>query len=313
MTESQARDVKFFVEKHLESLPANKTRPEALKELLNEKVCDLLETKHWGISLASIHLDEATAKVVQKINKDNPHLPIVMWITLPDEDGYWLNETNIQITRRFTKDLENWVNQYKLNITGFGFDIEPPLDVMKNALKGPKNLALTIIDQQKKIHHNPQIRENFSQQLNDIISDVKHHGIPTEAYVLPWGWANLLGIIQKSDADYTFSMIYTDIATEPFARLIPKLLRKGQYPAFGGVGLAFNDGSLLGRDLIPGKVPKLNTQKELQRDMNIVAKMNPSNLDRFRIFALTGEEVINWTEESLKNVLKAQNSSFPRR
>jgi hypothetical protein len=54
-------------------------------------------------------------------------------------------------------------------------------------------------------------KENFRQALDDLISDVRHRGIPTEAYVSPWPTAKLFNVAPTTNADYDFVMVYTSL------------------------------------------------------------------------------------------------------
>lgn len=310
MTESQTRDIKFFVEKHPESLPINKTRPEVLRKLLNEEVCDFLETRKWGISLATIHLDEPTAKVIQEINKNHPRLPFVMWLVLPDEKGYWTNELNIQNSKRLTKDLENWINQYNLNIAGFGFDIEPPIDFIREANKeGLLHLAITAMKRKFKLETKYRFqKESFRQELTDLISDVHHKGIPTEAYVHPWPTAKLFSIAPSTNADYDFVMVYSSLFKDPLGQAIPKyLVGKSQYPALGNFADRIEQHD--GRKLTPKDEEFVTTPDKLQRDILNLAKRGQETgrnyLERFRVFALTGKPILEATDDALKKIKNA--------
>lgn len=317
MVESQTRDVKFLIEQPPETIPKNKTRPEVLKKILDEEVCDLLQINHHGLCLASYDIDEPTAKVIREINKNYPKLPIVMWVVLPEEDGYYISEKNIDKAKKFTQKLENWINNYSLEVTGFGFDIEPPLEVIKEM---QKNLALGLIKRKSDIltnkikrsinvlanKENPQA---FSQAINDLITDIKHKGISTEAYVPPSILAKLYGLNQKLEAHYTFAMVYSTFAKEPISHRIPTWLKPGQYPLFGVVGIySPNDLGNPVKEAYPGEIPRLNTGKELKRDIISVTKMGRKKgidyLEHFRILALTGPEVIKWTDEAIQEALK---------
>lgn len=315
MTESQTRDIKFFVEKHPEKL--NQPRPEALKQLLNDDVCDFLETRKWGISLATIHLDEPTAKVIQEINKNYPRLPFVMWLVLPDEKGYWTNELNIQDTKHLTKNVENWINQYSLEdaIAGFGFDIEPPIDFIRETNKdGILHLAITAMKRKLNLAtKNHFQKENFRQELDSLISDVKHDGIPTEAYVHPWPTGKLFSIAYSTKADYDFVMVYSSLFKGSLGEAIPKYLigenkeNEKRYPALGN----FSDTktNFDGRRLSINDEKFVSTPQELQRDILNIAKrsqkLKRDYLKRFRVFALTGKPILEATDDALKKIKNA--------
>lgn len=304
MVEVSTKDVKFFVEKHPESL--NKPRPEVLKELLNDEVCDFLETRKWGVSLATIHLGETTAKVIQDINKNHPRLPFVMWLVLPDRQGYWTNEASIKETKSLTKKLEDWINQYNLNIAGFGFDIEPPISFIREVQKSPIHLALNVMKRSFSLKTTQKFqKESFRQELNDLISDVRHKGIPTEAYVNPWPTAKLFNIAPSTSADYDFVMVYSSLFKGALGEAIPKyLVGKDQYPALGNFTHDMEQHD--GRKLSPKDENFITGTKELERDIINLAKKGEKDkrnyLERFRVFALTGKPILEATDDALKKI-----------
>jgi len=314
MVETASKDVKFFVEKHPESL--DKPRPEVLKELLNNEVCDFLNSRKWGVSLATIQLGETTAKVIQDINKNYPQLPFTMWLVLPDRQGYWTNESNINETKSLVKNVENWVNQYELNIAGFGFDIEPPINFIRETNKSPLHLALNAIkrDFSLRTTHKFQ-KENFRQELDDLISDVKHNGIPTEAYVHPWITGKLFNIAPKTNADYNFVMVYSSLFKNPLGQAIPKhFLDKDNEKQFPAIGNFTHDMKKHdGRKLVPNDEKSITGLKELERDITNLAQKSQKDgrnyLERFRVFALTGKPIIEATNSALEKI-KVASSNF---
>lgn len=338
MTESQRSDIKpdikFFVEKPKESLTI--PRPEALKELLNDEVCDFLATRKWGISLATIDLDEPTAKVIQRINKNFPSLPFVMWLTLPDEKGYWTNESNVQETKNLAKNVENWINQYKIEnaIAGFGFDIEPNIDFVREADKeGISHLALTLM--KRKFALKRSQKKNFREELTSLIKDVRDRGIPTEAYVNAGLTSFIYSVPRTTNADYNFVILYSSFYKDPLAKAIPQyfkyFLGKNEYPALGNFTDEIEKHD--GRRITLHDEEYMATPEKLQRDILSLVKGENSlerfidlsrgdqtkeknYLDKLRIFALTGPPILIATDKALKEaktMARKRNSSFLRR
>jgi hypothetical protein len=237
-----------------------------------------------------------------------------MWLVLPDEKGYWTNESNIQETKDLTKNLENWITQYKLQISGFGFDLEPPIDFSKETNKGISHLAIAAMKRKFNLATKNRFqKENFRQELDDLISDVRHKNISTESYVYPpWPSAKLFNVASSTNADYDFVMVYSSIWPDFIGQAILSkyFIGKSQYPALG----IFSDKTDQhdGRRMTPNDEKYVATPKELQRDIIKLAergqKTGRDYLKHFRVFALTGKPILEATDDALKKIKAAARS-----
>jgi hypothetical protein len=263
------------------------TRPEVLKNVLNPETCQFLADRNWGISIATIDLDEPTAQVIKEINTNFPHLPIVFWVVLPEKEGYYTGKTTIARTIKRVSEIERWVNDNNLEINGLGFDSEPPLQLVKDA--SAKALARYYSSLWELRRENPE------QQLNNLISDVHHKDIPTEGYIgmRPSGF--ILRTPNLKNVGTRFTMTYTSALPDKLRKLaLHHGLVPGTYPAVGEISsLTVGTGQNFGPD-------KWYGEEGLAYDMRVIAEIDPRRLDRFRVFALTGLEVAQWTDEALK-------------
>jgi hypothetical protein len=263
------------------------TRPEVLRNVLNPETCQFLADRGWGISIATIDLDKPTADVVKGINANFPHLPIVLWVVLPEEEGYYVGRTNVPQTARRVGEIERWANDNNLEINGLGFDSEPPLQLVKDA--SAKALARYYLSLWELRQENPK------QQLDDLISNVHHKGIPTEGYVGMRPAGSLFQTPDLKNVGTRFTMTYTSALPDKLRKLaLHHGLVPGTYPAFGEVSSLAVD---TGQDFGPGKCYR---EKGLKDDFRATAEIDPRRLDRFRVFALTGLEVAQWADKALQ-------------
>ena len=80
-------------------------------------------------------------------------IPVSIWATLEDEQGYWINEKNAQAFDGYIKDLVGEIEREKLNIKGICIDMESPLhDVQR--LINPKSKLDPLILFGKAVTHN---------------------------------------------------------------------------------------------------------------------------------------------------------------
>lgn len=60
------------------------------------------------------------------------HIPVSLWLTLPDEEGYWINEQNVDKFEIHVDNILEKVEMKYLKIQGICIDMEPPLnDVLR--------------------------------------------------------------------------------------------------------------------------------------------------------------------------------------
>ena len=152
-------------------------------------------------------------------------------------------------------------------------------------------------------------KENFRQELDNLVSDTRHKGIPTEAYIYPSPTAKLFTIAPATNADYDFVMVYSSIFKDPLSQVIPKyLVGKNQYPALGNFAHTIKQHD--GRKLAPKDEKFVTTPKELKRDILNLAqrgqKTGRNYLERFRVFALTGKPILEATNDALKKTKAAR-------
>lgn len=78
-----------------------------------------------GVSLSLIDLSPERAEIVRRLNREG--IPVIAWMALPREQGYYLNAGNApQAAARFA-EFENWTARYGLHWAAVGLDIEPNL------------------------------------------------------------------------------------------------------------------------------------------------------------------------------------------
>ncbi|HEX7973522.1 MAG TPA: hypothetical protein VF498_03865, partial [Anaerolineales bacterium] len=98
---------------------------EALPQALSEPVLsDLLELQA-SLSLGIRDLSPARAEAVRRLNRAG--IPVVAWLLLPKDQGYWFNLDNAaQAADRF-EAFKTWTDENGLSWAGVGLDIEPDI------------------------------------------------------------------------------------------------------------------------------------------------------------------------------------------
>lgn len=295
------KDVKLFVEYPPENLKeTGKTRPEFLREnILTEEVCGALAERHWGIAIATCDFSEGTTKLVQWMNQNFSDVPIVAWLVLPHEQGYWTNEENLEATDARLGDLINWVADNDLAIKGIGFDVELPVQWSAQALKkGIGGYALAVLRRRwEKLYQADKRGEKPNQQFSYIVGRAKGQGIPTEAYTMPKPLSSFLGLFEPEGVDREFTMVYTSDLPASLARPFLEVnLRPGIYPAFGNIEpeTEINTGKII----VPGREGTFIREEDLVKAVGIVKAIGVKDrfdyLQAVRVFSLSGKRTVNW-------------------
>jgi hypothetical protein len=88
-----------------------------------------LEALDAAVSLGLIDLCDKRAGVVRRLNAAG--IPVIAWLLLPKEQGYWFNIGNpAQASARYA-EFERWTAQHGLGWDGIGLDIETDIREMR--------------------------------------------------------------------------------------------------------------------------------------------------------------------------------------
>jgi hypothetical protein len=74
------------------------------------------------LSLGIRDLSDERANVVKRLNKAG--LPVIAWLLLPEEQGYWFNNQNYEHAAARYVAFKAWTAQHDLKWAGIGLDIE---------------------------------------------------------------------------------------------------------------------------------------------------------------------------------------------
>lgn len=99
--------------------------PEPLQSLLTDAVVADLVSLRATVCLGILDLSAERAAEVRRLNLAG--VPVVAWLLLPKEQGYWLNAGNApQALDRF-EQFRAWTAEQGLTWAGVGLDIEPDI------------------------------------------------------------------------------------------------------------------------------------------------------------------------------------------
>ena len=214
------------------------------------------------------------AKTIQKLNKAG--IPLVAWLLLPEEDGYWFNMHNWEKADKRYEVLKKWTSENNLKWAGIGIDIEPDMNDAKLALSHPWKLAWKVY---KRLYDNKSLVSG-KDQYQKLIARMQSDGYVVESYIISVLYEErakkttsaqkLMGIVDI-ETDKEIPMLYTSAMGNP--AIIP-LYHKGKMPiAIGSTG---------GGVKIQGFELASLSWDQLARDLLISSKLT----DEIHIFCL---------------------------
>ncbi|MBN1875396.1 MAG: hypothetical protein JXA33_14295 [Anaerolineae bacterium] len=96
-----------------------------------------------SVSMGLRDLSEERAEVVQRLN--TARVPMVAWLLLPEEQGYWFNLDNASHAIARYETFKTWSAEYGLHWEGIGLDIEPNIREIGRLAAGEWTLLPQII------------------------------------------------------------------------------------------------------------------------------------------------------------------------
>jgi len=156
--------------------------PEPLAKLFNGRfVIDDLKALNATLSLGILDFSATCAELVKRLNKAG--VPIVAWLLLPVEDGYWFNIDNYDKAAARYQGFKAWTREHGLEWVGVGLDIEMDINEMRALVEGAgkrgaaRRLLLRFADQQRVV----RARRGYQALVDEIRAD----GYPVESYQFP--------------------------------------------------------------------------------------------------------------------------------
>jgi hypothetical protein len=116
---------------------ATEGSPEELRALLAKpEVIAELQEMHAGVAVGTAEMGSERAEIIQKLNEEG--IPVTAWLTLPGEQGFYINASNAAATASLFASFERWSAEYQLHWAGVGLDIEPNIQEFASFRKGDR-------------------------------------------------------------------------------------------------------------------------------------------------------------------------------
>lgn len=153
----------------------------ALESMLAEPgVVEDLKDLKAGIALAPDFTPDE-ANLVRQLNRDG--IPVTAGVTVPAEEGYYLNAGNDREAEVRFADFEKWTTANGLRWSRVGLDIEPNVQDFAMLRQGRKwDLFLTLLERYFDVR---RVRE-AKYAYGTLIQEIRSRGYPVATYQFPF-------------------------------------------------------------------------------------------------------------------------------
>lgn len=112
----------------------NEQDGKALKTLFSDSMLiPTLQKLHAEIRMGILDFSPERVEVTKELNKAG--IPVVAWLLLPKEKGYWFHSRNAKDAFARYAEVKNWAAKSGIQFSGIGIDLEldfNDLDLFKN-------------------------------------------------------------------------------------------------------------------------------------------------------------------------------------
>jgi hypothetical protein len=250
-----------------------------LEELFADPaVTRYLQAMNAAVSLGLLDLSEERAAVVRRLTKAG--IPVVAWLLLPVEQGYWFNADNWPAAVSCYVAFRRWTAEHDLHWAGVGLDFEPDINEMRMLQSGAGRPLVPVA--LKRLFDGERVRR-AQLAYAMLAAQIRADGYAVESY-------QFSSIVDERKAGSTLLQRLFSIVDVPVDREILMLYssfmrRLGPAnlwlygPDAGGIGVGSTGGGVEGPDAVAPL-----TWDELARDLRLASRCD----DHIFIFSLEG-------------------------
>jgi len=238
---------------------------EQMQDLLAQpRLVEQLKSLNATVAVPIQDFSPQRVDIVQLLNRQN--IPVVAWIVLPREQGYYLTADNSPQAASRVADFEAWTRTNGLRWAAVGLDIEPNFDELVQLRANRWRLIKTLLARSVNLRRIGRARKAYTT----LIGHIHSLGYPVQIYQMPYIPAErdvhstlpdrLLGTVDVS-GDQNYLMLYTTFARPIGAGMIWSL-----GPHAEGIAVGSTDG-----DTAPGTGSGPLDWNEFSRDLIVAS------------------------------------------
>lgn len=144
-------------------------------------VIETLAALNAGVALGTLDLSLERADVVRRLNAAG--VPVVAWLLLPEDQGYWFNAENVREATDFYRRFRLWSVEQGLTWAGIGLDIEFDQREVKAFMSGR---ARAVLPKALRRAFDTERVHRVEQAYAALVTQIRSDGYPVESYEIPF-------------------------------------------------------------------------------------------------------------------------------
>lgn len=257
---AQQPQLSFFTE-----LPA----PQLKTLFADSSVIANLRSLKAAVRMGMLDFTPERAEVVRRLNQQG--VPVVAWLLLPEEQGYWFNMDNGPAAGQRYAQLRQWTRANNLRWAGVGIDLEASMDDIKLMTN---DFPAALRRAYGRLFTSSQLKK-ATADYGRVLAQIRADGYSVESYILPF-------MLDERRAGTTAFQRATGMLDLPVATEIPMVYSSffgpdgaAFIPVYGRGLRAVAIGSTGGGVKIKGMkaTPPTLTWPDLERDLLLAGKV----------------------------------------
>jgi hypothetical protein len=139
-------------------------------------IIESLKKMHAEVRMGLVDLTYDRVQVVKKLNAAG--IPVVAWLLLPEDEGYWFNSSNGLLAIKRYRDMKQWAEFNELEFKAIGIDLELDINDGKLIQQNPWNLFWMV---PPRLYDKTEI-EKGRREYGQLIETMQHDGYMVESY-----------------------------------------------------------------------------------------------------------------------------------
>lgn len=174
-----------------------------------------LRQLHATVAIPTTDLSSQRANLVRALNQQG--IPVIAWIVLPTDQGYYLNAGNAPQAAARLNDFKQWTRAHQLCWSAVGLDIEPNFAEFSQLRTRRFHLLTTLLARALDFRRQTQAHQAYAT----LVAQIHGWGYPVQIYSMPYVASEravhstfadrLLGTVDVR-GDQNYLMLYTTFA-----------------------------------------------------------------------------------------------------
>ncbi|MFZ9503479.1 MAG: hypothetical protein ACO263_02810, partial [Cyclobacteriaceae bacterium] len=155
----------------------NEMKSGPLMELFSDStVVQDLKKLNAEIRMGIMDISTERAEIIRMLT--NEGIPVVAWLLLPEEEGYWFHAGNGDQAIARYQEVKRWADSHFITLAGIGMDLELDYTDVIKAKNNPWSLLLTL---PPRLYDRSEV-EAGRKKYEQLISMIKADGYMVESY-----------------------------------------------------------------------------------------------------------------------------------